>query len=178
MQESVRAELQRFLRAPSTEGFLRLRDAVMASPDYAPYSNALHQANELLKQDEFAEARDHLVSVMGNYLLNPGAHRLLAYAHHKLGDEQVARFEHAVAAAMMKGILSTGDGTAAQPYLVLHTADEYDVLRHMGKQPQEQRLIEKGEKRLDQQRCEDGSEIWFDVTVQLTHLQRQFPRQA
>jgi hypothetical protein len=150
----------------------------MGSRDYAPYARALHQANELVKEGKWAEARDLLLSVMANYLLSPGAHQLLAYAHHELGDEQAARFEQALAGTMMKGILSNGDGSAAQPYLVLHTADEYDVLRHLGKRPQEQGLVEAGTKRLDRQWCEDGSEIWFDVTVQLAHLQRQFPRQA
>jgi hypothetical protein len=176
MEESVREQLNAFLQAPSAEAFLRLREAVMGSRGYAPYARDLHQANALLKEGKFEEARDHLLSVMANYLLNPSVHQMLAYAHHELGDEQAARFEYAVAGAMMQGILSTGDGTAERPYLVLHTADEYDVLRHLGKRPQKQSLVQAGEKRLDRQECDDGSEVCFDVTVQLTHLQRQFPR--
>ena len=178
MEESVREQLNAFLQAPSAGGFLRLREAVIESSGYAPYARDLHQANALLKEGKLEEARDHLLSAMANYLLNPGAHQMLAYAHHELGDEQAARFEHAVAAAMMQGILSTGDGTAERPYLVLHTADEYDVLRHLDKRPQQQSLVEAAGKRLDRQQCDDGSEIWFDVTVQLAHLRQQFPPRA
>lgn len=67
-------------------------------------------------------------------------------------------------------ILSTGDGSKDQPYLVLRTSDEYDVLEHLDKKVKQQSLTGNGEKRFDVLECEDGSEYWFDVTDALNSL--------
>jgi hypothetical protein len=174
----IETRLKTYLEEPSAATFLQLREAVAGSPGYAPYADRLDPAYPLLDQGKYDEARDYLFSLLPNWLLNPGFHHLLSTVHHRLGNDRAARFEHAMAQAVLQGILSTGDGSAARPYLVLRTADEYDVLHHLGKRRRQQALVVEGERRYDRQDCEDGSEIWFDVTVQLAHLasmRRQSP---
>ena len=63
----------------------------------------------------------------------------------------------------IRGILSTGDGTADKPYQVTRVSDEYDVLGHLGILPQGQSLTLKNGKAFDRLQC-GGSELWFDVT--------------
>jgi predicted Zn-dependent protease len=173
MSIPINDHLKNYLKERSAARFLQLRDAVARSPSYAPYASRLDPAHQLLDQGKFDEARQHLLSLLPNWLLNPGIHQLLSFVHHKLGEDRRAQFERAMAQAMLRGILSTGDGSAARPYLVLRTADEYDVLRHLGKRSRQQALVQEGERRYDRQDCDDGSEIWFDVTVQLAHLGAQ-----
>jgi hypothetical protein len=50
MHESMRVLLEQCLREQSLESFLRLRDAVAASPGYAPYDTYLPRAHSLLEQ--------------------------------------------------------------------------------------------------------------------------------
>lgn len=171
MEKSFEADLQRFLEKPSAGRFRNLRNAVSESPDYVPYSGDLAKGDELLAEGHFEAAKSYLLSLMPNWILNPGIHRLLSFACYQLGQEQVAWFEYEMAMAMLDGILSTGDGSEARPYLVLHTDDEYDVLEHLETRSQGQALVQKGERYCDRHMCDDGSEIWFDVTVPFAHLQ-------
>lgn len=173
MDESFAAEIQQFLVEPSAERFLSLRDAVSESPGYLPYSSDLTKGHELLTEGRFEEAKSYLLSLAPGWILNPGMHRLLSVACYQLGQVQIAMLEHEMAMAMLNGILSTGDGSEARPYLVLHVADEYDVLNHLEKRSQGQALVQKGERYCDLRTCDDGSEIWFDVTVPLAHLRKR-----
>jgi hypothetical protein len=170
MEDAIVADLQQYLAEPTAERFMNLRAAVAESPGYAPYSSNLEGGWELFEEGQFEEAKSFLLSVLPNWILNPGIHKMLSFAWHKLGEEETAQYEFALAMAMVNGILSTGDGTKAQPYLVLHTKDEYDLLEYLGKRSVEQSVVEHGEEYYDRQTCGDGSEIWFDVTVPLAHL--------
>jgi hypothetical protein len=168
--ESVQTHFERYLREQSLESFMRLRDAVIALPGYEPYSNYKLEAHSLLEKTEFDKAVKYLMSKMPGWLLNPGIHKLLSFAFHKLGDEDKAKSEYALARLFLNAILSTGDGSEARPYLVSSVTDEYDVLEHLGRHLQQQTLIERGDKRYDRFDCKDGSQIWFDITVPLTHF--------
>lgn len=175
MQESIQAHLERYLQEQSPESFLQLRDAVAASSSYAPYSDSyVETAHSLLKQEKFEEAIDYLMSMMLNWFLNPGIHKLVSFASHKLSKSDDAQFEYTLAMLFLKGILSTGDGSETRPYLVLHIRDEYDVLEHLGKEPVRQSLVNKGNRHYDRQDCKDGSQIWFDVTTPHGYLERRF----
>ncbi len=170
--ESAETHLERYLREQSLENFVRLRDAVVALPDYKPYSNYKLEAYSLLEKKKFKKAVKYLMSKMPGWILNPGIHRLVAFALHKLGDEDKAKSEYALARLFLNAILSAGDGSEAHPYLVSSVADEYDVLEHLGKGLRQQTLVERGNRRYDRFDCEDGSQIWFDVTAPLTHFER------
>ncbi len=174
MQGSIIIQLEHFFEKQSPENFINLREAVAASPDYAPYaSNYMDKVYALLEQEQFEEAKNHLMTVMANWILNPGIHTLASFVFQKLGRDNDARFEYGVSQLFLEGILSTGDGSETRPYLVLHTADEYDVLAHFDRKSQKQALVEKEGRHYDRQECQDGSQIWFDITIPYEHLRRQ-----
>jgi hypothetical protein len=177
MGETVSVYLERFLQEQTLETFMLLRDAVLASPDYDPYNHYQSEAHALLEREEFAQVTEYLMSKIPGWILNPGIHKLLSFALHKLGDEERARMEFLLARAFLDGILLTGDGSEARPYLVSSVTDEYDVLDHLGKSLRQQSLVEKKGRRCDRFECEDGSQIWFDVSAPLARFESEIGRQ-
>lgn len=173
MGEPVNVYLERFLREQTLETFMSLRDAMIQSPDYDPYDHYQLEAHALLGEEEFEKVTEYLMSKMPGWILNPGIHKLLSFALHKLGDEERARMEFLLARAFLNGILSTGDGSEARPYLVSSVTDEYDVLEHLGKSLRQQSLVENEGRRCDRFDCEDGSQIWFDVSAPLACFERK-----
>ena len=174
MHEAVSLQLEYYLQDQSPENFRRLRKAVASSPDYAPYAEHYRgQVYPLIEAGQFEIARERLATLLPNWLLSPGIHALTSFVLHKLGQEEDALYEFGLGQAVMAGILTTGDGSEARPYLVLHTSDEYDVLAHLHKKSRRQSLAKKEERYYDCQECEDGSHLWFDITTPYQHLQHQ-----
>jgi hypothetical protein len=174
MHQNVTAFLQKYLEEPSTENFLRLREAVAASPDYAPYGVSPDNAGPLFDQNKFAEAEALLRDMMRNFLLNPRVHKFLSFAYDQQGDKEKARIEYQLANLCLEGILSTGTGEEVKPYLVLHIEDEYDLLRHLGKKSRKQSLTKSNNREFDVFECDDGSLVWFDISVPREYLARRF----
>jgi hypothetical protein len=174
MPESVPILFDRYLSEPSAENYMHLRAAVAISSDYEPYTNYKEQAYGLMEAGKFAEAVEYLIACMPNWFLNPGIHFLLSFIYHKLDQAEPSQAEMSMAMLFLEGILLTGDGSDEQPYLVLHTADEDDVLLHLNKEPKNQSLVEQRGKYFDRQLCADGSEVWFDVSTPYQYLQHQF----
>jgi hypothetical protein len=65
---------------------------------------------------------------------------------------------------MTNSILATGDGSEAHPYSVLHAKDETDIIIRLEKRLARQQLRIYGDRYYDLMVCEDGSQVWFDVT--------------
>jgi hypothetical protein len=162
---SLADTILRYLNSATLEDFMALRQEVVASHNYLPYDSYEQKSLPLLAQGRYLEAVEKLMSMMPGWLVSPGLHNALGYAHEKLGRTEDAQREAILASAVMQGILMTGDGSQAQPYLVLQISDEYDVLRHFAKTAVAQTMVTQDEKVLDRHDCEDGSAIWFDVTT-------------
>jgi len=162
---SYDVQLQKYLHEPSRDNFISLRDAVAASPDYKPYLDYRKRVYPLLDQHKYDRARKYLESVMPKKFLNPGIHELLSFVLRELAEDEGAHAELMLAGILLKGILSTGDGSRENPYLVLYIDDEYNVLEHFEKQRVAQSLVQDGDRFYDRLGCADGSQIWFDVTV-------------
>ena len=79
-----------------------------------------------------------------------------------------------VAATCCEGILTTGEGSKSQPYLVLRTSDEHDIVRYLDKKFAGQALVHDGDRHLDHVRCDDDFEIWFDITDAYNKLGESF----
>lgn len=174
MKDALVADLQQYLVEPTPERFLDLRAAVAELPTFAPYSFSQRAIWPLFEEDRFEEAKSLLEAALPGWILNPGIHQMLSFAWHKLGQEDAAQYELAVAVALLNGILSTGDGSRDRPYLVLYPADEYDLLAYLEKRSTGQALEKLENKHYDCQTCDDGTEIWFDVSVPYAHLQKQY----
>ena len=173
MSHFFKDHLERYLADPSPENFRTLQEALVQSPEYAPYSGEPREVYPLIEQGQFKTAKDQLMALMPNWFLNPGVHKLLSFIAHKLDDEPAARFEFQLAMILLEGILSTGAGSEDRPYQVLHTADEYDLLEHLDKQSEHQSLVEKDGRHFDRQDCTDGTQLWFDITWPFSHLQQK-----
>ena len=146
------------------DSFAALRAEIVSSEKYDPYSRELDEVNALLDAGDFEAAHCKLTEAMPNLFLSPAAHLAIAYVAEQTDDEESAKMEAFLAAMCCEGILTTGEGSRANPYLVLRTSDEYDVLQYLGKSFTGQALVEDGERHLDRMTCADGTELWFDIT--------------
>jgi hypothetical protein len=161
----VQAEFEAFLKAPGRETFLRAQETLTACPAYSPYSSDLEDVSELLQQKEFAKARAKLAAGMPNLLLSPRAHRFAAVAAWESGDAAAAKKEVELVSKCIQGLLATGDGSTARPFVVSRVSDEYDLSRHLGKRVSGQGLRRQDGKSFDVLQCSDKTELWFDITV-------------
>lgn len=153
-----------FRDQPTRETFLAVRQAVVAHSDYDPYARDLDEALALFGEKKYREAQERIKAAMPNLLLSPKAHLVASVAARELGDSETQLFENKCCFRCLEGILSTGDGSEARPYLVLRTSDIYDVLMLQQKKLATQALVQKGGRSYDQMTCTDGTVLWFDVT--------------
>ncbi|HEY2251544.1 MAG TPA: hypothetical protein VGH74_10810 [Planctomycetaceae bacterium] len=152
------------VQSPSRETYRAAHAALIALPEYNPYSDELDDIYRLLDADKFDLAKGRSSGLFPNLLLSPRAHLLIAAVAEKSGDDKLAGMEQFVAAACVQGILATGDGSKNSPYLVCRSSDEYDVLEYLGKEFRSQALVEDGDRHFDSMECKCGAEIWFDIT--------------
>ena len=153
-----------FIKSPDRDTYLTLQERIISSDAYEPYSDELDIADELYGQQKIEEAQNIIQNGMPNLMLSPIAHQLLGLLFHKLGDEQSAQMEIMINRACIEGILTTGDGSVNNPYIVVRPSDEFDLIRHFEKEIKQQSLTHKGDKHLDLIVCKDDSEYWFDIT--------------
>jgi hypothetical protein len=163
-------QLYQWLESPTVENFQRLCQTVAEHPDYDPYSDDLHEPQELLEQERYEEATELLMERMANLIVSPLAHILLSFAANKLGDNGRYEAESGIAVLLLDSILATGDGSFEHPYHVLRVSDEYDVLNYLDKQPQGQSLLTDRDRHLDCHQCADGTSVCFDITVPYRRL--------
>jgi hypothetical protein len=162
---SVKENFLAFLNKPSVDGFEILRQQVAASDRYAPYSNELEMLVAALGAGHPQAAIDLFWRSFPNLLLSPLAHLMLSQAYLDLKREDEAEGEKAMGRLILKSILSTGKGTKKSPYAVMRIEDERDVLSALKKQAGAQFLMRGNSRVMDLQRCSDGSEVYFDITL-------------
>ena len=162
---SVRENFLEFLKKPSTEGFLSLRQQVAASDRYAPYSNELDMLAAALGAGHPQAAIDLFWRSFPNLLLSPLAHLMLSQAYLDLKKENEAEGEKAMGRLILKSILATGKGTKKKPYAVMRVEDERDVLSVLKKQAGAQFLVRDKSRVFDLLQCSDDSEVYFDITL-------------
>jgi hypothetical protein len=155
-----------FLSNPTTQGFLRLREAFRDSDDYHPYAGSLAPIYTLLDDEEWVEALCEIDALMPNWFLNPRIHLLASTIHSQLGDQEESEMEEELASVLLEAILGTGDGNERHPYLVMRPCDEYDVVEeYFGKEVEMQELNHRDERSFDILTCKDGTVYWFDVSL-------------
>lgn len=160
----MRQTFLQFLQAPGRDTYLAVRQALIASPHYAPYSHDLEDIEHAAEKGDYARARGLFTDAVENLLLSPRAHLLMAFVAEKSGDAEAAEMERQLASICCHGILSTGDGSRAQPFMVARTSDAHDMLQYLDRPPTGQSLVQQGARRLDVFVGEDGAELCFDIT--------------
>ncbi len=170
----MKALFLKFLEAPGRDTYLAVRNALIASKHYMPYSKEMDGVREFIDKGKYEEVKMILHASMRNLLLSPRAHSLLAYVNRKLNDLDGADREQAMALACCKGILATGDGTEANPFAVVRISDEYDLIEHLGRRFMSQEIVRRGKQYLDRVTCADDTVFWFDITDAYSQLQRVY----
>lgn len=155
--------LMSYLKTPTSETFLKLREAVIEHPDFNPELTGLDDAERLFEQGDFKKVIEKLHSLMPGILLSPRSHMLWCLAADKLELKEEAAIEGHLYHACIDGYLSTGDGSRDKPYMVTSVADEYDILFAQKKELVQQSLRKHKGRYCDVLETKDGSSIWFDV---------------
>ena len=162
---SVKETFLEYLKKPSVELFLAVRQKVAASDRYAPYSNELDMLMAALCAGEPQAAIALFWRSFPNLLLSPLAHFIQSQAYLDLKMENEAEGEKALGRLILKSILATGKGTKKKPYAAMRVEDEKDVLSVLKKQAGAQFLMTDKSRVFDLMECSDGSEVYFDITL-------------
>lgn len=168
---------QAFLEEPSRGNYRLVRRLTLAASDFDRHSLDLAELSTLCDEGRFEQVYQRSQDMWPRWRLSPRFHLLVAYAAHRLGDREEKELSRFQFHACLEGLLSTGNGTAADPYEVVYTSDEYDVIRALGRQARGQHVAERKGQCLDVIRCEDGADIWFDLGPMVqTKSNRRFNR--
>lgn len=157
-------ELQTFLERPTAQNYRCVRRIILSetgSSTDLPDFSALAQ---LCQQGRFEQVRDHIDALLPAWSLSPRVHFYATWAARELDDHEDAHLETFLYETCLQGMLATGNGSRQRPYLITHQADQYDLLAARKLEPCSQTLVETGSLRFDVITCQDGTDIWFDVT--------------
>jgi hypothetical protein len=171
----MQRQLTAFVERPNKATYLAARDAVLRESPLPIIATDLADLEQLLDQDEHEAVLDRIDALPVSKILAPRVHYLAAEAAEALRDSTTVELERSLFVLTLQGLLATGDGTRDNPYIVCHTSDEYDVLVALGREPAGQALEEHDNRLFDVLICDDGREVWFDVT---SILRRPRPRKA
>ncbi|HRC17696.1 MAG TPA: DUF4919 domain-containing protein [Phycicoccus elongatus] len=153
----------RYLADPDPRTLRKLREHVRAAPSFDRYA-VIPTPSQRITADEALQVVTDIVDRMPGWFLSPRAHAGLAAAYAELGDNERAEQESVLTRLAVSSVLSSGAGTAEQPWIVLRVADEYDVLAALGCSSTRQELVTLEGRTLDRHSCDDGQERWFDVS--------------
>jgi hypothetical protein len=167
----MQRELTAFVEQPCKETFLSARKAVLSESSLPLTTTEIAELDELLEEGEFEVVLDRIDALPPSKVLSPRVHFLAAEAADGLHDAAAVELERILFVLSLRGLLTTGDGTRGNPFVVCHPSDEYDILAAMGRRPAGQMLKKQGRRLLDVILCEDGCETCFDVTEILSRPQ-------
>lgn len=154
-----------FIDSPTNINYKLARESLLNSDVYNPYSLELDEATKLIETKEYIEAKQIITQAMPNLLLSPRAHLILATIAEALGNEPEADLESSLATICLHGILTTGEGTQENPYLITRVSDEYDLLEYLNKTVSNQSLLTRNHQYLDCLWASDGSQLFFEITA-------------
>jgi hypothetical protein len=164
MQRQLAARLEEFVERPSKATFLAARDAVLCESSRPVAPGQIAELDRLLEQEAYQELLDQLDNLPPSKVLSPRIHFLAAEAADAVGHFADIELERCLFVITLQGLLATGDGTKANPYIVCHASDEHDILEALDRQAIRRATVKIGGRICDVVRCTDGREVWFDVT--------------
>jgi hypothetical protein len=160
----MQRQLAAFVEHPSKATFLAARDAVLRHCPLPLVAADLADLVRLLERREYEILLDRLDALPASKVFSPRVHYLAAEAAEALGLAADVELERSLFVLTLQGLLTTGDGSQTNPYIVCHPTDEYDVVEALGHEPAGQSLVEHQGRLYDVLLCTDGREIWFDIT--------------
>jgi hypothetical protein len=171
----MQRQLAAFVEQPCKATYLAARDAVLCESPLPLQTVEMAELDLLLEQEQYHALVDRLDALPASKVLSPRIHFLAAEAASALGHADDEELERTLFVLTLQGVLSTGEGTRANPYVVCHASDEHDVLAALGHEPAGQSLVEHEGRLCDVLVCSDGREVWFDVTDSLVRRAARRP---
>jgi hypothetical protein len=168
----MQRQLAAFVEQPCKATFLAAREAVLRRSLLPLMATEIAELDRLLEQEKHQDLLDRLDALPPSKVLSPRIHFLAAEAAEALGQAMDVELERSLFVLTLQGLLATGDGTRANPYIVSHPTDEYDILAALNQQPAGQSLTEYQGRLYDVHVCSDGREVCFDVTDLLAPRRR------
>ena len=166
--------LRAFVAEPSRENYLAAREELLTPSSRSLCAAELDSLSLLADAGDvkgLTEALAHLPPIAA---LVPRVHYYGALAAEARGDEHDLELERMLLVICLRAILMTGDGSEEAPYVVCAASDELDLLDELDLAAESKSLIHRGDGAFDVVRCEDGSEIWFDVSA-LVQIPAEIP---
>jgi hypothetical protein len=160
----MQRQLAAFVERPCKLTYLAARDALLGQSPLPLSASDFVELEGMLDLGEHQLLRDRLEVLPPSKALSPRVHFLAAEAALALGDFEDVELERSLFVLALQGLLATGDGTPANPFIVCHTTDEHDALAALGHEPAGQSLVEFEGRFCDVWTCSDGREVWFDVS--------------
>lgn len=155
---------RRFLTEPSAERFFETLAAFELPANAATPSLSL--LDLAFSEGQFETVRTLVKLWARSFTLSIHFHRLAALAALELGEIDDAELERFIADACLQGVLNSGEGSAARPYLIAHRADALEVLRHLELKTIRQCCVEKDGALCDVfevSGAKRDQEVWFSV---------------
>lgn len=158
-------EFIRFVEQPAADSYLAARDAMLQVEPETLCAADLVELGRLLSSGEYESLLGLAERLPATAALSPRVHYFAAEAAAATGDNDRAELERFLFVVCLQGILATGDGSESNPYLLCHASDENDVLEALEKRAERQTLAQTAGAVCEVVDCEDGSQLWFDVTT-------------
>lgn len=165
--------------------FTALRNAYIASPDYAPYSDDSRSlfvdAYKALEANDCAAATAKAKASLAIDYTNFALHGFLSECLARAGDPKGASREDAIRKGLLDSLLGSGDGKSVKTaYVVVTMSEERAILAINGVTEEEQALITSDGREFDQITGPDEKgqkhTLFFDVSAPFTGLNRMFEK--
>jgi hypothetical protein len=160
----MQRQIAAFVEQPSRKTFLAARDAVLRESPLPLIAAQFVELDRMLDQEQYQDVLDRLDALPPAKVLSPRVHFLAAEAADALGHAADRELERCLFVVTLKGLLATGDGTSANPYLICNSSDEHDILEALGCEASQHSIVENAGRMCEVVACSDGREVWFDVT--------------
>lgn len=166
-------------RDPRGTDFTELRLAYARSSRYDPYLFAKDAAEAFAKATLARQVGDvaGLIKALNALLdvrfLEVEAHGLAMSAYKRVGDHLTSAYHRSVVDGCMSSIFQSGDGQSFDSaFQVVTASEEWAVLRALGLDPSERRLVKYRDRCYDLFSCPEGEtgEIYFDIDAICQHL--------
>ena len=171
----MQRQLAAFVEQPCKATYLAARDAVLCESPLPLMAAEIAELDQLLEREEHQALLDRLDALPASKVLSPRIHFLAAEAAAAVGQVADEELERSLFVLTLQGLLATGDGSPANPYVVCQASDEHDLLAALGHEAAGQSLVEHEGRLCDVLVCSDGREVWFDVTDMLVRRATRKP---
>lgn len=160
-------EFKTFVETPTADHYRAAREALLGDESHFASPEEIARVEQLSGRRRHAAVLAAVDEMMPRWALSPRVHFYAASAAEAQRQRADAELSYFVMEACLEGILATGRGTAASPYLVTYSADIRDVLDLFGLKSKQQALTPRRSRFCDVVTCTDGARVWFDVTETL-----------